>query len=340
MNYSIPKARRRLPVLLLGPLLLFGLLFFGLSYLASPEPDIEVQPGIGFAAVDGHDVVLVPYARHGARGMFQLMVRDMFQVRLAATDLATGEVVWDTQLSDQLIWEASVLAAGERYAYLATDSGLAVVDLRSGSVIADGNRVSGLGDKFIAGRSAYGYDPDSRSVMAMNADGAIFAIGLDSANAIPAEPQTAAKWAALLTTDRITSPSSATASKASLTTGERVELRDRAVGSALVRVGPKGETPVGDLVFQRAALVVDGTTAKHVLVKHSRTVNDTDTVLSAVSLETGAVTGSLHIESSPDRAVTASDGTTAVVTRGEVAAVTAEGRITALTVGATNFFGN
>jgi hypothetical protein len=341
MNHPIRKARRRLPVLLMIPLLIFGFLFFGVSYLVSPEPDIEVQTGIGFAATDGHEVALVPYARHGARGMFQLMAQDLFQVRLAATDLATGEVIWDTQLSDQLIWEASVLAAGRRYAYLATDSGLVVLDLRSGSQVAAGDSVTGLGDKYIAGRSAYGYDVDSRSVMAMNADGAIFTIVLDSLTAVSAEPQTATKWAGVLTTDRFADHPSATATKVSLATGERAELRERTVGSALVRISANGqETPVSDIVFQKAALVVGGTTAKHVLVQHSRTVNDTDTLLSVVSLETGAITGALHVKSSPDRAVSAPNGTTAVVTRSEVATVTADGRITALSVGATNFFGN
>ncbi|GAB3903459.1 hypothetical protein GCM10029964_095430 [Kibdelosporangium lantanae] len=335
-----PRRRRRLPVLALVPLMIFGFAFFGLSYLVTPEPDIEVQTGVGFATVDGRELVLVPYARHGARGMFQLMVRDMFQVRLAAADLATGDVVWDTQLSDRLVWEASVLATGQRYAYLATDSGLVVVDLRSGSEVAAKNDVAGLGDRYIAGRAAYGYDVDSHSVVAMNADGAILTIALDSTTAIPAEPQTAARWTGVLATDRFPDVSGATAAKVALATGEKVELRDRAVGKSLVRVAGGQETPVGDTVFQRAALVVDGTTSEHVVVQHNRTVNSTDMVLSVVALRTGAITGVLPIKSSPNRAVTAPDGTTAVVTHDEVATVTATGRITALNVGTTNFFGN
>jgi hypothetical protein len=341
MRDPIPKARRRrLPVLLLMPLVIFGFAFFGLSYLVSPEPYVEVQAGVGVAAVDGRELVLVPYARHGARGMFQLMARDMFQVRLAAADLATGEVVWDVQLSDELIWEASVLAAGQRYAYLATDSGLVVVDLRSGSEVAAGNSVTGLGDRYIAGRAAYGYDVDSHSVVAMNADGAILTIALDSTTASPADPRTAARWTGVLATDRFPTGSGATATKVALATGDRVELRDRAVGRSLVRAANGQETPIGDTVFQRAALVVGGTTPDHVLVQHNRTVNDTDMVLSVVSLKTGAITGVLPIRSSPNRTVTAPNGTTAVVTHDEVAAVTAAGRITALSIGTTNFFDN
>ena len=103
--------RFRVPLLLpLLPLVLFAALFFGGSYALSPEPEVEMQAGFAFAEVDGRDVVLAPYSRHGVRGMFQMMTQDLFQVRLAATDPASGEVLWDTQLSDGLAWEASVLA--------------------------------------------------------------------------------------------------------------------------------------------------------------------------------------------------------------------------------------
>ncbi|WP_169798971.1 PA2928 family protein [Kibdelosporangium phytohabitans] len=341
MYQPIRKARRRLPVLLLIPLLLFGLMFFGFSYLVSSEPDIEVQTGVGFAASDGRELVLVPYERHGTRGMFQMMTQDMFQVRLAAVDMATGTAVWDTQLSDKLVWEASVLAAGRSHLYVATDSGLVILDLRTGAEVAAGGAVTGLGEKYVAGRAAYGYDPDGRSVVAMNADGALLTIGLDSVTAGPARPEIAAKWAGVLSPGRPDTSPSATASKVSLATGEQVQLRERAVGNALVRVGAdKRETPLGNVVFPSAALVVGGATPQHVLVRHNRTVNDTDPALSVVSLQTGAVTGALPIESSPERALTASNGTTAVVTRTEIATVTADGRISALTIGKTDFFGN
>lgn len=76
-------------------LALFAMLFFGGSYVVSPEPTN----------------------------------RGTFQVRLAADDPATGEVLRD----NQLIWAASVLAAWQRYAHLATASGLVIAELNLGS---------------------------------------------------------------------------------------------------------------------------------------------------------------------------------------------------------------
>jgi hypothetical protein len=348
--YEMPRPKRRRrkgPFLLLLPLLFFGFMFFGFSYLVSPEPDVEVKPGVGFATVNGRQAVLVPYERHGARGMFQLMAKDMFQVRLAAVDPATGEVLWDAQLSDELIWDARVLAAGEKYAYLATGSGLVVVDLHDGSVIAQGSGVEGLGGSYVAATSAYGYDAANKRVLAMNATGAVLALPLDAVAATPTDQATTAAWVATLST-RPTHKSTS-AHKAALGADANVELRPRpggGPGSVLVRIAADGaETQVCDVAFHGATIVLDGELAAgaasgHVLVKHNRSVNDTDSELSAVSLSTGAVTGSLAIESSPDGAVSRADGTT-VVAAGDVLATTGpDGRIVAVAVGATDFLGN
>ncbi|PRY37839.1 PA2928 family protein [Umezawaea tangerina] len=349
--YEAPRrVRRRFPRFLgvLVPLVFFAFMFFGFSYLASPEPDVHVQPGIAATSVDGHDVVLVPYERHGARGMFQLMAKDMFQVRLAAADPATGAVLWDTQLSDELIWNASVLAAGAKYAYLATDSGLVVVDLHGGAIVAQGDKVTGLGGQFVAAPSAYGYDAASHRVVAMNADGAVLAIPLDDLVAAPADQATAAAWAGALSTRTSLPTTPSTAAKAALGSDGRIELRERpgAPGGVLVRVAADGtETPAGVTVFHGAAIVLDGGNAAgsasgHVLVRHKRSVNDTGTALSAVSLATGVVTGSLDVTSAPDRAVTLPGGSTAVAAGDQVVALGADGRVTALHIGATDFFGS
>jgi hypothetical protein len=291
--------------------------------------------------------VLVPYERHGARGMFQLMVKDMFQVRLAAADPTTGEVLWDAQLSDELIWDAQVLAAGEKYAYLATASGLMIVDLHDGSVVAQGSGVEGLGGSYVAAPSAYGYDAANKRVLAMNATGAVLALPLDAVAATPTDQATTAAWVATLSA-RPTHKSTS-ASKAALGADATVELRPRpggGPGSVLVRIAADGtETQVGDAAFHGATIVLDGETAAgaasgHVLVKHNRSVNDTGSELSAVSLSTGAVTGSLAIDSSPEGAVTRADGTT-VVAAGDVLATTGtDGRVVAVAVGRTDFLGN
>ncbi|GLZ37800.1 PA2928 family protein [Actinokineospora sp. NBRC 105648] len=349
--YETPRrARRTFRVppgfLLLIPLVLFAFLFFGVSYLVTPEPDVEVHPEVGAVSLDGREVLLVPYDRHGARGMFQLMAKDMFQVRVAAADAVTGEVLWDKQLSDELIWEADVLAAGTRYAYLATDDGLIVLDLRDGSIVARGDGVAGLGGSFVAKPAAYGYDPEGRRVLAMNADGAVLEIPLDSTTATPVDEATTAKWAKSLSVTRSKSTPSATATKAELSPGARVELRERPSGSLLVLVGENGqETPLGTTVFHGAHVVVNGKAAAgassgYVLVEHSRSVNDKEDVLSAISLDSGAVVGSLTTDSAPERAVTLPSGATVVATHGQVVVVAADGKITALPVGSTDFFGS
>ena len=345
-----PPSRRVLPMVLLPPVLL-ALLVFGGSYAVAPEPDVEMQAGFAFAEVDGRDVVLAPYARHGVRGAFQLMTQDLFQVRLAATDPATGEVLWDTQLSDRLRWEASVLAAGRRHAYLATDSGLVVVGLADGSVVAEGAGVQGLGDAFATVRTAYAYDPDHRRVMAMDTAGRVLAIGLDEVVATPVDAQTAAAWSGRLSVQRGPgAPTAATGVEATLNAGsERIALRQApggAPGSVLVRVTADGrEVPVGATAFHGARLVVDGVTAVaaatgHVLVEHQRSVEDTGFALSLVSLATGQVTATLAVDARVDRALVGPDGITAL-TAGEVfAAARGDGRVVPLEVGLADFFGS
>jgi hypothetical protein len=255
------KPRRRRSALFLVPLLIFGFMFFGLSYLVSPEPDVEIQSGIG----------------------------------------------------------------------------LAIVDLHDGSKVS----VTGLDGSAVTARWAYGYDEPNHRVMAMTADGSVFAIALDTASATRAEPQASGAWVQTLSAARQpVSPPNATAAEASFGTGERLKLRPQALGSVLVRVTADGpETVVGDTVFHRASLVVDGATAQRALISHARNVNDTSTMLSAVSLATGAVTGSVALDS-PDRVVTLPNGTTVVASRSGLAAVGADGRVTALSVGASDFFGN
>jgi hypothetical protein len=351
MPYETPRPpRRRFSLFLLPPLLL-GLLLFGGSYLLMPEPDVEVQSGFAFAEVDGRDVVLAPYARHGARGIFQMMTQDLFQVRLAATDPATGEVLWDTQLSDRLLWEASVLAAGQRYAYLATDSGLIVVGLADGSVVAEGEGIAGLGGAFVAARTAYAYDPEGRRVLAVNATGGVVAIGLDQVVATPVDGPTAAQWSGRLSVQPgFAAPTSATAVEAGVNPGspERIGLRQApggAPGSVLVRVAADGrEVPVGATVFPGARLVVDGVTAVggatgHVLIEHERSVDDSGITLSLVSLATGQVTAALEVGSRIDRAAVGPDGTTAVAVHDLFAAARSDGRFIPLDVGRADFFG-
>ncbi|MBW4717963.1 PA2928 family protein [Saccharothrix obliqua] len=340
--YETP--RRRSPgLLVLAPVVLFALLFFGGSYLAMPEPTAEAESGIGFAAVDGREVVLTPYRRDGARGMFQLVFRDMFQVRLAALDVASGARLWDVQLSDELVWEAAVLAAGDRYAYVATEDGLVILDVRDGSRIAQHDGIDGLRDSYVAARWAYRFDRDNHRVMAMAGTGQVFGIPLDSATATPVEPETAARWAGLLTAGAQT-PRRALPSTRVEYAGGQVELAarpDLGPGQVLVKVAPDGgRTPVGGAVFHNAAIVPTGT-GDRVLVVHHRGVNDTGRQLSAVDLADGRVTGAVPLESaSAGEAAASPRGTTAIGVGGVVATLAPDGRLTAIRLGDTDFFGS
>jgi hypothetical protein len=334
------------------PFVFFVMVFFGGSYAISPEPDVEVLPGFAFVDAGGRDVLLVPYERHGLRGMFQTMTQDLFQVRLAAIDPGTGESLWDMQLSDQLVWEASVLAGGRRNAYLATDSGLAIVAMADGSLVAEGAGVAGLGDTYLAARSAYAYDPDGHRVMAMTAAGDVLAIPLDQAKAAPVDAPTAAAWAGRLSaTPAPDGPPEATADEAALPPGtDRVALRDlpfAGLGKELVRVTADGQRiPVGGTAFAGASLVVAGGVAVgadsgHVLVQHQRSVNDTGIALSMVLPDNGQVTDTLAVEHAVIRAVIGSfSATTAVSTGPDLALVHSDGRFTRVGIGSTDFFGS
>ncbi len=329
-----PRPRRRLVSILVLLAVIAGGVFGG-SYLFSPEPDVRLRPGIAFARVDGQDVVLVPYERHGTRGLFQELTRDVSQVRLAAVAV-TGEILWDEQLSDQLSWAASVLAAGQRYAYLATGSGLVIVELADGSVAAEG---------LVPSPAAYAYDADGRRVLALNAAGEVLAIGLDQTAPAPVDAATAAAWAGRLSAQP--GAAVATGPEAALAgSPERIALQALPFGmpgSLLVRITVDGmQIPVGAVAFDGGQLVIEGGTAVgaatgHVLVEHRDAANGI--TLSMVTLDTGRIAGSVPVEAPVDRAVVGPNGMTAVVARDELAVAHADGRVVSVDVGATDFFG-
>ena len=337
-----PKPRGRVvPILFLLALITGGL--FGGSYAFSSEPDVRLLPGIAFAQVDGLDAVLVPYERHGTRGLYQLIAQDTAQARLAAVEATSGTILWDARLSDQLVRDASVLAAGQRLAYLATGSGLMIVDLADGSVVAEG-----LG--FASASRAFAFDAAGQRVLGLTAAGAVQAVGLDQTEATPVDAATAAAWAGRLSTEPgSAAPTIATGTEAAVAgSAERVALQDLPFGmpgSLLVRVTVDGlPIPVGGVAFVGGQLVIEGgaavgTTTGHVLIEHRDTVEDRSTTLSVVTLDSGRIAGSVTVESPVDRALVGPNGMTAVVARDVLAVAHADGDVVSVDVGATNFFG-
>lgn len=365
-----PRRRHGFWPRLLIPVAVVAFMIFGVSYLATPEPDVTLQPGAGFATVSGKEIALQPYQRSGARGMFQMITQDMFQVRLAATELETGRVLWDVQLSDELIWQAKVLASGTWNTYVATDGGLVIMDLASGQVLARDHDILGLA-RPVTSRSAYGYDASIRAVVAMDADGGLHAIALDTITAIPEPPAVARAWNGKLSAGRSTNTAGgSTATEGVLPGGDTVQLRprDNAPGMSLVRRAGNSSTPISQAVFHEAQILLTpppgaaqpegfpagdrptgaaGGAAGLVAVQHNRDINSRFRALSVVSLENGQVIATLPIGADPARALTSPGNRTVIHVRtadehtGEgLVVIGLDGRATWAEVGRTDYFGN
>jgi hypothetical protein len=332
---------------------LFGVIYFGGSYVASPEPDIDLRAGMAFTRLGEQDVVVVQYTRMGLRGMAQSIVRDVTADRLAAISLGTGETLWDVQLADARSRDAGVLAAGGRYVYVGSDADLTIVRLDDGSVVARGAAVAGLGGEYIARYSAYGFDAGRGAVVAMDAGGGLHTIRLDATRAEPADAATARAWRGRVSADGSPSTVDGAVAGAAVVPGHgRVTLAVAdGVPGARLRFDGK---PLGDKVFHDAGIVLDQAEGQgtaigtgHVVVQHAKGINDDTTVLSVVSLATGAVTASTEIGTyAAGRAVTAPGGRAVVQVTADVAdesdlvVIGADGGLRRIRVGLTDFFGS
>lgn len=330
---------------------LFGVVYFGGSYAASPEPDIDLRADVAFTRLDGQDVVVVQYTRMGLRGMAQSLLRDVTADRLTAISLGTGDALWDVQLADTRSGDAGVLAAGGRYAYVGSDAGLTIVRLDDGSVVARGADVAGLGGEYIARYSAYGFDVGRGAVVAMDAGGGLHTIRLDATRAEPADAATARAWRGKVSANGPSSTVDGAVAGAAPVPGRgRVTLAVvDGVPGARLRLDGK---PLGDKVFHDAGIVLDqaaGTAVGtgHVVVQHAKGINDDTTVLSVVSLATGVVTASTEIGAyAAGRAVTAPGGRAVVPVTADVAdesdlvVVGADGGLRRIRVGMTDFWGS
>ncbi|WP_030158749.1 PA2928 family protein [Glycomyces sp. NRRL B-16210] len=260
--------RRRARRIGLLPMILVPTLGIGVAavlgeHVIAPDPDITLQSGIGFATHDGTDLVLVPYDRHGNAGLIDSIAGDMFQVRIAAVELDTGDLRWDVQLSDELIWDAAVVAAGETYAYLATDDGLTVLELDDGTIAVEPGALPGLqGTQSVSG-AAYAFDPTIGAVVALDVNGAIHTIALDALEAVPADESTAATWSGLLLAEgRVPDIGGLTCTDAPLDEDRTLRIEpvaDGALGGTPVIVGPDGRHALGTRIYYEAGIVLDQT---------------------------------------------------------------------------------
>jgi hypothetical protein len=294
-NPLTPKPKRSPGLGLFGmiivPSLGIGAIAVGGEYLTAPEPDIAVQSGIGFAAYDGADLALVPYDRNGSGDLISSMRHEMFEVRLAAVDLATGDSEWDVLLSEELSWKAAVVAAGEHYAYLATDDGLTILDLADGDVVTEPGDIPGFEGAQAVSGAAYAFDPGIGAVVALDVNGAVHTIALDALEAAPADADTTAAWSGLLFAEgSVPDIGGMTSTEALLADDEgSVRLEPTAagaLGSNLVLDGPEGQRALGNRVFYEAGIVLDQT----VLVSSFTVEIDVDELIDEV-LEDAAAAG-------------------------------------------------
>ncbi|MCD0445709.1 hypothetical protein LO763_19050 [Glycomyces sp. A-F 0318] len=247
--------------MVLVPPLAIGAVAVAGEHLTAPDPQITLRSGLGFAG----ELALVPYDRTGSGGLVDSLANDAFQVRIAAVDLATGDLRWDVQLADEPGWGAAVVAAGETYAYLATDDGLTVLGLDDGAVAAEPGSVPGLEGAQAASGAAYGFDPALGAVVALDVDGGLHTIALDALEAAPADADTAAAWSGRLTAEGgVPDIGGLTTTRALLADGESTvsvtPTAEGALGATLAVEGPDGgRRALGTRVFYEAAIVLDQT---------------------------------------------------------------------------------
>lgn len=174
-------------------LLVFGALFFGVSYLMTRGTlSVELRTSAATVGTTEGEVALVPYQRNGAVGMISMITQDTFQVRLAAVNVQDGELLWDVQLTDELSGDGVVLAATERYSYVATDHGLVILETLTGDTVAKGAEIDGLGERAVLATSAYGYDQRTNAIVALDTAGGTHVVPVGSTRARPATKAVAA----------------------------------------------------------------------------------------------------------------------------------------------------
>ncbi|RMI27588.1 PA2928 family protein [Streptomyces triticirhizae] len=274
-----PEARRRRGLgafVFLGVPLGITAVVLGGIVAQHQEPTITLQPGMGLAVTPARQLALVPYERSGEAGLLGAFTGDPWQTRLAAVDLNSGERAWDVRLSGELLWEATVLAAGDTHAYLTTDDGLMVVALADGSVAVRPDEVPGLGRDHIASPAAYGYDSVRDAVVTMDVQGDYHTIPVGELAASPADRETAAAWAGRLREGPLThDEAAATAETASAGEAGSLALRPTEGGApsaTLVLTDPEGrERELGGGPLREPEILLAGgtrvATAEPVLVE-------------------------------------------------------------------------
>lgn len=216
------------------------------------NPLSSVGPVVGFTTVAGHPAVLAAYGRTGGVRSAPFGTDDMWQERLAAVSLNTGELLWDVQLHGDSGWERAVLAVTDRLAYIATDYGLSIVAAEDGRIVAQNDQIPGLGNDYVQAYTAYHVDPGLDAVVALTQSGNIVQIPIGTTEATPTPRDVADKWRGTLIADSapmrdatfemIDVDPAATPKRMALPDGGAVRLSQKT--GVLIRECPDGHTEV------------------------------------------------------------------------------------------------
>lgn len=173
-----------------------GSLLVWVGRYAAPLPVSAPSLDIGFGVVDGREVAIVPFVTDAPRGLLGLpewLASDGRVVLVSAIDLETREEVWRTRLSGgHPPVQASVVAVGSALAYVATDDGMVILDVRDGDIVARDGGIAGLGGHYLASRTAYA--AHRSDVVTLTKRGDVLAIPVDGTRARQADAAATLAW--------------------------------------------------------------------------------------------------------------------------------------------------
>lgn len=225
------RIRFRFLGFLFAPVLIGGLIFVATSALTPPTRDLEILPGAAVISIDEQDVAILVYADNSRPGFGE----PMFQNRATAIRLSDGTALWDQRLNDELGSEATALAGDSTLVYVATDDGLVILDAATGAIRAQGEGVSGIGAAAVLAASAYGYDVESNSIVALTDSGAVVQMPVGALAASPVDAAVARRWQGTLNAGAFLDTAALTQHVDSATAADGTTVDIKAVAEAVSR---------------------------------------------------------------------------------------------------------
>lgn len=322
------RIRGRFMFLIL-PFILAGGVALAAFLLVSPTRDVQVAATSGVVTIDGEDIAILIYHDHGRPGLFE----PTFQMRVAAIRTSDGTQLWDQRVNEELMDDAVVLAGDAERVYIGSDQGLMILDATTGAVRVQGADVPGLGSDSVLAASAYGYDAESDSVVALAGTGGIMQLRVGQERAVPADGAVASRWKNLLDagsnyddTELVQRVDAAVSADGTTYVVEPVsEAVER---DALVITSADGRSVIRTELVDIAILPVTsiepqsgvmmppapaGLGQGFLLVQHKETVNSERMLLSSIDAATGRIVATVEMQTDALRVLTGQGGTTAVI---------------------------